>query len=64
MYYSRILAWARHIAPACECSNAFKIITGKPKGNALPGRSRMDLGYVSIWKIGLIRLWITIIEKS
>ena len=66
---SRRLRWAGYVARMEEGRSAFKILTGKPTGKRPLGRPRrrwentirMDLK--GIQGIGLIRLWIGIIEE-
>ena len=55
MIKSRILRWAGHVARMEEGRSAFKILTGKPKGNRPLGKSRcrwdnirMDLNGIGI----------------
>ena len=61
---SRRLRWASHLARMGEGRSAFKILTGTPAGKRPLGRPRrrwednirMDLKWVSVRGIGLIRI--------
>ena len=48
---SRILRWAGHVARVEEGRSAFKILTGKPRGKRLLGRSRRDGKTILEWTL-------------
>ena len=43
MIKSRRLRWAGHVTRMEDCRNAFKILTGKPKGKRPLGKPRRKL---------------------
>ena len=48
---SRRLRWAGYVARMQEGRSAFKIVTGKPKGNKPLGRPRRDSRTILEWTL-------------